>query len=176
MRNKNSRCAQNMLRETAFVCFSKRKMPARVRRYPCRHECSWSCPLPGNQDVTKHSWWGKGKAVGLWCPHDTDKYYPSGKTVFRNLTNVMYLNCRTEALGGLGGLIDPTHEATPRHKKKPDGSPCAKMKLRPRTCSWNDRETSSKAQRHFDPLLVYFIFTSKSHISNLAGSHLLLLK
>ena len=158
MRNKNNRCAQNMLRGTAFVCFSKRKKPARVRRYPCRHECSWSCPLPGNQDVTKHSWCRRGKAVGLRFLPDTDKYYPSGNTVFRNLKNDEYLNCRAEALGGLGGINWSYAWGNAQTPKKPDAFPYAVMKVRPRTCS-RDEQKKRPASHEDTIFLCWFIST-----------------
>ena len=56
----------------------------------------------------------------------------------------------------LGGILK-NHPSI----KKPDASPYVRMKVQPRTCSRDDRETPSKTQRHNGPLLVYFVLLSK---------------
>ena len=62
-----------------------------------------------------------------------------------------------------------------KETKKPDASPYARMKVRPRTCSDDDRETPSKTRRHNLPVLVFRTSEQKSFL-NLVGFHTLLLK
>lgn len=63
--------------------------------------------------------------------------------------------------GDLGGRVSFLRTRQCLGAKKLDDSPYAVMKVLPRTCSQNDRETPSKTQRHNDPLRGYFFFESK---------------
>ena len=56
-----------------------------------------------------------------------------------------------------GGLGVPAHEATSEHKKKPDASPYAVMKVRPRTCSKDEQKNAQQA-RHNDTMVPAGIF------------------
>ena len=63
-----------------------------------------------------------------------------------------------------------------RAQKKPDATPYVAMKVPPRTCSDDDRETPSKTRRHNLPVLVFRMSEQKSLFLNLAGFHCLLQK
>ena len=63
-----------------------------------------------------------------------------------------------------------------RAQKKPDASPCAVMKVRPRTCSKDEQKNAQQdTKTHWSPAGIS-IFGAKEQILNLAGFHYLLLK